>query len=109
MEGDREDSPRTFKDRPAQRNLHLFAPAGREYGDERLELLAESFLKEQANDPETIRAVELAVVPDVGRFAARMVVFGDHASLHKKAKNWEQLLREGDEENISGYMWRVDH
>lgn len=109
MDGDIETRPLTHRDDPVERSLRLLAPAGQLYAEERIEEVAEGLAKLQANDPETIRATEVSMDREKGRLAVGMTVFGDHATLHRKAPGWLAVLQETDDADRLGYSWAVGH
>lgn len=108
MDGDIETRPLVHRDEPVERNLRLLAPIGRFYAENEIEEVTEGLTKLQANDPETIRATEVRMDQEKGRLAVGMTVFGDHATLHRKAPGWLAVLREAGDDTL-GYSWAVSH
>lgn len=109
MEGDIETRPLIFRDDPAEREVRLFAPAGHDYNQNELAKLDDDFTKLEANEPEIVRRSSVGIDREAGRLAVRLVVYGDHATIHARAPGWLAMLHSENENQQLGFGWSVGH
>jgi hypothetical protein len=109
MEGDIEQKPLTFREKPQHRELTIFAPE-QDISGSQIEALYQAFSEAQAGDPGTLESFSVYSERASRRLVVRLGVVGMHTQLHETAVAYSCLMTDKSVLPQHGrHDWRIDH